>query len=77
MSPLAMRGFLQPSLRHDPSETQNAFRTLSRNRRSKLAEEAQTDLVKASQWARGEAVPAEVASALEKSVSAHLAKKKG
>jgi hypothetical protein len=72
-----MRGFLQPSHRHDPNDTQNAFRTLSRNRRSKLAEAAQTDLLKASQWARGDAVATEVAKALETAVAGHLAKKKG
>ena len=76
MSRLAMRGFLQPALKHVPNETQIAFTTFSRNRRSKLAKAAQTTLVKASQWARGDAVAAEVAVSLEKATKAHLAKKK-
>jgi hypothetical protein len=71
-----MRGFLQPALKHVPTETQRGFATLSRHRRAHLAEAAQTTLLKASQWARGDVVPAAVAEALEKSVTAHLAKKK-
>lgn len=71
-----MRGFLSPSLRHNPSDTQVAFRAFSRHRRVSLAEAAQTDLVKASQWARGEAVAPAIADALEKATQALLAKKK-
>lgn len=71
-----MRGFLEPALRHNPSDLQDAFRGLSRHRRSHLAAAAQTNLVKASQWARGDAVAAEIAQALEKQVQAHVAKKK-
>lgn len=71
-----MRGFLQAALKQVPTETQSAFAGLSRHRRAHLAEAAQTNLVKASQWSRGDAVPTEVASALEKAVTAHLAKKK-
>jgi len=74
---VAMRGFLQPALKNVPSETQLAFAQLSRHRRVHLAEAAQTSLVKASQWSRGDAVPPAVAEALEKHVTAHLAKKKG
>lgn len=69
-----MRGFLQPSLRHNPSEPQTQFTALSRHRRAHIAEAAQTDLLKAGQWARGEAVPAEIADALEKQVQAFAAK---
>jgi hypothetical protein len=72
----AMRGFLQPALKKVPSDTQIAFSKLSRHRRAHLAEAAQTTLVKASQWARGDAVAPAVAEALEKQVAAHLAKKK-
>lgn len=72
----AMRGFLQPALKNVPSETQRSFSHLSRHRRAHLAEAAQTSLVKASQWARGDAVPATIAEALEQQASAHLAKKK-
>ena len=72
----AMRGFLQPALKKVPSETQVSFSQLSRHRRAHLAEAAQTSLLKASQWARGDAVATDVAEALEKHVSAHLAKKK-
>jgi hypothetical protein len=72
-----MRGFLQPALKKVPTDTQKAFTTFSRGRRVQLAEAAQTDLVKASQWARGDAVTPAIAEALEKQVTTHLAKKKG
>lgn len=71
-----MRGFLQPALKNVPTDNQKAFAGLSRHRRDRIAEAAQTSLVKASQWSRGEAVPADVAASLEKSVTALLAKKK-
>lgn len=71
-----MRGFLQPALKKVPSENQSAFSTFSRHRRAHLAKAAQTTLVKASQWSRGDAVPAPIADALEAQVKAHLAKKK-
>jgi len=71
-----MRGFLQPSLKKVPSDNQRAFTKLSRHRRVHLAEAAQTTLVKASQWARGEAVSAAIHDALEQKVGAHLAKKR-
>jgi hypothetical protein len=72
-----MRGFLQPALKKLPTEIQIAFAKLSRHRRAHLAEAAQTSLLKASQWSRGDAVAPAVAEALEKHVSGHLAKKKG
>lgn len=71
-----MRGFLQPALKNVPTEIQTEFAKLSRHRRAHLAKAAQTTLVKASQWARGDGVPAEVATALEKVAKEHLAKKK-
>ena len=71
-----MRGFLQPARKHVPTEIQTAFSKLSRHRRVHLAESVKTTLVKASQWANGEAVPPAVAEALEKATKAHLAKKK-
>ncbi|MBX3228069.1 MAG: hypothetical protein KIT84_27410 [Labilithrix sp.] len=71
-----MRGFLQPALKNVPTDNQSAFAKLSRGRRVSIAEAAQTNLVKASQWARGEAVPTAVAEALDKGVAAHAAKKK-
>ncbi|MGC4079465.1 MAG: protein kinase [Rubrivivax sp.] len=74
--PRPMRGFLQPALKKVPTENQIAFSQLSRGRRVKLAEAAQTTLVKASQWARGDVVPQEVATALEAQTKQHLAKKK-
>lgn len=73
----AMRGFLQPALKHVPTDLQKEFAKLSRHRREHLAEAAQTNLVKASQWSRGDAVAPAIAEALEKQVSAHVAKKKG
>ncbi len=71
-----MRGFLQPSLKKVPTDTQTEFSKLSRHRRAHLAKAAQTTLVKASQWARGDAMTTAVADALEQQVKAHLAKKK-
>ena len=71
-----MRGFLQPALKSVPTDNQSAYTKMSRGRRVELAEAAQTTLVKASQWARGEAVPAAVAEALDKGVAALVAKKK-
>jgi hypothetical protein len=69
-----MRGFLRPALRPRANDAQRAFATLSRHRRSKLARAAQTTLVKAHEWSRGEAVAAETASALEGAVKALQAK---
>jgi hypothetical protein len=60
-----MRGFLSPAVRPLVSDTQRAFRELSRHRRTKLARAAQTTLVKADQWGRGDAVAPEIAKALE------------
>lgn len=71
-----MRGFLQPALKKVPTENQLAFAKLSRHRREHLAEAAQTNLVKASQWSRGEDVAPAIAEALEKQLAAHIAKKK-
>lgn len=75
MSPV-MRGFLQPALKKLPSDTQSEFSKLSRHRRAHLAKAAQTTLVKASQWSRGDDVIPEVAGALEAQTKALLAKKK-
>jgi len=72
-----MRGFLLPSLRSTLTDTQSGFQKLSRHRRAHLAKAAGASLVKASQWARGEGVAADVAAALETHVKAHLAKHKG
>ena len=69
-----MRGFLQPSLRNNPSDVQQQFSKLSRHRRASLSEAAQTTLVKASQWARGEAVTPQVADALTEHLKVYLAK---
>ena len=71
-----MRGFLHPAVRIVPSEAQNGFQTLSRGRRTKLARAANTTLVKADQWARGDAVAADVGEALEGAVAALKSKKK-
>ncbi len=64
-----MRGFLRPSLRPEANEAQKQFAAFTRARRTKLAKAAQTNLLKADQWARGEVVPAEVGSALETGVA--------
>lgn len=71
-----MRGARQSSIKLQPTENQSAFRAMPRGRRSKLAEAAHTTLVKADQWARGDAVAPEVATALEGALKALLAKKK-
>ena len=60
-----MRGHLAPSKRSMPSKAQARFASLSRGRRTKLAKAAGTTLVKADQWARGGAIDAAIASALE------------
>jgi hypothetical protein len=70
-----MRGFLQPALRGTQSDTQKRFATLSRGRRTKLAHAAKTTLVKADQWARGDVVPSEIASALESALGSLKQKK--
>jgi hypothetical protein len=79
MSSAAMRGYQQSAIRILVSDNQSAFRALSRHRRSKLARAAQTTLVKADQWGRGEIVPADVAAALESGLKALQSKapKKG
>jgi hypothetical protein len=69
-----MRGFLAPSVQSLPTDNQRAFSALGRGRRVKLAKAAQTTLVKADQWARGDAVTADVAGALEQAFKAHQAK---
>lgn len=71
-----MRGFLQPAVRKLPTETQATFSALSRHRRAQVIKGAQTTLVKASQWARGEAVTPALAEALDAQVRALLAKRK-
>jgi hypothetical protein len=71
-----MRGSIQHAVRHEPTEIQQAFRGLTRARRSKLAKAAHTTLVKADQWARGDGAVKEVAASLEQAVGALAAKKK-
>jgi hypothetical protein len=71
-----MRGFLTPSVRQTPSESQSAFAALTRGRRTKLAKAANTTLVKADQWARGDVVPADVGEALENALKARKGAKK-
>lgn len=71
-----MRGFLQPAKKNVPSEAQNAFGALPRGRRTKLAKAAQTTLVKADRWARGEQVDAGLAEALERVQGEHAKKAK-
>jgi hypothetical protein len=71
-----MRGSRQPAVKHSSTETQNAFRTFSRGRRSKLAKLARTTLLKADQWARGDAVPDGVSEAIEVAMGSLKTKKK-
>jgi hypothetical protein len=71
-----MRGFLQPAVRTVASEAQQAFAGLSRHRRTKLARAAQTTLLKADQWSRGDGADAAVCKALETGLNALQSKKK-
>jgi len=71
-----MRGFLQSAVTLTTSDSQNAFRGLSRSRRTKLAKTANTTLLKADQWARGESATKEIAAALEQGLGKLTAKKK-
>jgi hypothetical protein len=71
-----MRGFLTPAVRTVPSESQSSFAAMNRGRRSKVAKAANTTLVKADQWARGDVVPADVSEALEGALKARKAPKK-
>ncbi len=70
-----MRGFQAPGVRNIPTESQARFQSLSRHRRVKLAKVANTTLVKADQWARGDGAAPEVASALEGALAKLGAKK--
>ena len=69
-----MRGFLHPAVQNTPNETQTGFAGLPRGRRTKLAKEANTTLLKADQWAGGGAVAADVGEALERAIAARTAK---
>jgi hypothetical protein len=69
-----MRGHQQSAVRPETSDSQRAFRALSRHRRTKLARVAQTTLVKADQWGRGDGVSPEVATALENAFKAFSSK---
>jgi hypothetical protein len=65
-----MRGSRTPAVRPTTNETQTKAVSLSRHRRMKVARAAHTTLVKVDQWGRGDAVPAELATALEAAVKA-------
>jgi hypothetical protein len=71
-----MRGARKPSHKATATEPQAQFRALPRGRRSKLAKAAKTTLVKADQWARGDAVAPEIAGALETALKSLKGKKK-
>ncbi|WP_394847994.1 hypothetical protein LZC95_11080 [Pendulispora brunnea] len=71
-----MRGFLQPSVHAVITDSQTAFRALGRGRRAKIARAAQTTLVKADQWGRGDAVPADLSDAIERALKAATTPKK-
>ena len=63
-----MRGSRTPAVRLQTTELQNTARGLSRGRRTKIAHAAHTTLVKVDQWGRGDALPAELAGAIERAV---------
>jgi hypothetical protein len=74
-----MRGFLQPAVLEQPTDSQRAFTALSRSRRMKVARAAHTTLVKAQQWGRGDATSPELSTALEgalRALQSKLTKKK-
>lgn len=71
-----MRGFLKPAIVPQPTDAQRTFRTLSRHRRTKLAQAAHTTLVKADQWGRGGGATPELATALEGALAAQQKKTK-
>ena len=71
-----MRGYQSPAVKAQITDSQKAFSKLARGRRAKLAKAAQTTLVKADQWARGQAVSQEVAEAIERALASVNAKKK-
>jgi hypothetical protein len=73
----AMRGSRTPALRPQPNELQSKLRGLSRHRRAKIAHAAHTTLVKVDQWARGDALSADLSGAIERALSAaeHKSKK--
>jgi hypothetical protein len=60
-----MRGSRTPAVRPTTNDIQKKARGLTRHRRMKIARTAHTTLVKVDQWSRGDAVPAELATALE------------
>ena len=62
---IIMRGSRTPAVRAQITDPQRAFQRLSRHRRTKLARAAQTTLVKADQWGRGDGAAPEVAASLE------------
>ena len=71
---IIMRGFQTPAVRAQITDPQRAFQGLSRHRRTKLARGAQTTLVKADQWGRGDGAAPEVAAALEAALKSLSAK---
>jgi hypothetical protein len=71
-----MRGVHTPAVRAQITDPQRAFQGLSRHRRTKLARAAQTTLVKADQWGRGDGAASEVAAALESGLKSLSKKKK-
>jgi hypothetical protein len=70
-----MRGSRTPALRPTTNELQDKLRGLSRHRRGKLAHAAHTTLVKVDQWARGGALPADLAGAIERAALGNAERK--
>jgi hypothetical protein len=74
-----MRGSRTPAVRPQPNDAQSKLRGLSRHRRTKIAHAAHTTLVKVDQWARGDALPADISGAIERALlgAAERKSKKG
>jgi len=70
-----MRGSRTPAVRPLTTDLQNKVRGLSRHRRGKVAHAAHTTLVKVDQWGRGAAVPADLATAIERAALGTLERK--
>ncbi len=71
-----MRGSRTPAVRAIQSEMQQSFQGLSRHRQAQVCETTKTTLIKACQWARGAAVEAELAKALDEATQKLAAKRR-
>jgi hypothetical protein len=71
----AMRGSRTPALRPKTTELQDKLRNLTRHRRNKVAHAAHTTLVKVDQWGRGDEVPSELSTSIERALLSAMERK--